>query len=120
MRPSSRPITSADLPLASQLATAWRLKLSSNLRCVRTGIGLFGLIMRLFACFPVRQFEATSPARLRRKRRNEERQNMSKAHEQGKSDAKANKGQKEPNSFTNDKERKDYQAGWNEGKKKGN
>lgn len=45
---------------------------------------------------------------------------MSKAHEQGKSDAKANKGQKEPNSFTNDKERKDYQAGWNEGKKKGN
>lgn len=34
----------------------------------------------------------------------------------GKSDKAQNKGQVDPNKFTNDKDRKDYQAGWNKQK----
>ena len=39
-------------------------------------------------------------------------------YQQGQSDASKNLGQKDPNSFKSDQERKDYQAGWNAGKKK--
>jgi hypothetical protein len=34
-------------------------------------------------------------------------------YNKGQSDKNNNMGQKDPNSFKNDKERKDYQAGWN-------
>lgn len=34
----------------------------------------------------------------------------------GKGDKANNKGQVDPNKFSNDKERKDYQAGWNKQK----
>ena len=41
------------------------------------------------------------------------------SYKQGQSDRAAGKGQRDPNSFSNDKERKDYQAGWkNEDQKK--
>lgn len=36
----------------------------------------------------------------------------------GKKDAQDNKGQKDPNSFKTDAERKNYQAGWHKGNKK--
>jgi hypothetical protein len=38
----------------------------------------------------------------------------------GKNDAAQNKGQKNPNDFKSDKERKDYQAGHNKGKEDNN
>jgi hypothetical protein len=36
-----------------------------------------------------------------------------KDYQQGQSDASRNQGQRDPNSFKSDQERKDYQAGWN-------
>lgn len=41
---------------------------------------------------------------------------MGTSYNQGVADKNAGKGQKDPNSFSSDKERKDYQAGWNKGK----
>lgn len=41
-----------------------------------------------------------------------------KAQQQGASDAAQNKGQKNPNDFQSDAERKAYQAGYNNQKKK--
>lgn len=38
---------------------------------------------------------------------------------QGQKDAADGKGQRDPNSFKNDDERKQYQAGWNKGQQDG-
>jgi hypothetical protein len=40
------------------------------------------------------------------------------AGKQGQSDAQTGKGQKAPTTFTNDTDRKEYQAGYNNAKKK--
>ena len=62
VRPSSLATTAADLPLESQLPTASRLKVGSNLRRVLGGDSLMGFMVLDSPFLTVREIEATSEA----------------------------------------------------------